>query len=389
MAWELDQAQLNVLQTATGMGANCVQAFVNSPPFFWTESGSSKGARGRLQTNLRRQHDIDFAKFIAQVVNHYESNLGIRFHSFSAFNEPSSPAWVEPSSAQEGCRFSYPRALGVLKELRAQPCLHGKLSIFEEFCVADSVLRLLLAPKRAWQGVRHVFTHTYDSRAFTASPNSCWVKALAKLQDNALARWLLRRIAKARRLPLWVSEYGQGNNNSTSLADKIMRDLVTLKPSAWVYWQAVEDISSDWGLLQVPFGQLAGASTTVRVSQQYEVMRVYARHLKPGSSLYKLSDKAVAAYNQASHTLSAVLTHHAQQQGNTTTTLCIPCGTGRPQAGIGHWYNPASGVSHSFAVDCTRLARDDQGNWLLPVTTPAPGGVAGVTLTLAPRQVCL
>jgi hypothetical protein len=59
-------------------------------------------------------------------------------------------------------------------------------------------------------------------------------------------------------LPLWVSEFGTGRGAAT-LAEHIVRDLATLLPCAWVYWQAVEDEGSGWGLVEAPIAAVAQA----------------------------------------------------------------------------------------------------------------------------------
>lgn len=48
-----------------------------------------------------------------------------------------------------------------------------------------------------------------------------------------------------------MSEFGTGRG-ALQLARHIVKDLSTLLPSAWVYWQAVEDLGAGWGLLEMP-----------------------------------------------------------------------------------------------------------------------------------------
>lgn len=75
---------------------------------------------------------------------------------------------------------------------------------------------------------------------------------LKPFQDNRLARQRLRRLLhKWGDVPLWVSEFGTGRG-ALQLARHILKDLSTLLPSAWVYWQAVEDLGAGWGLLEMP-----------------------------------------------------------------------------------------------------------------------------------------
>lgn len=50
---------------------------------------------------------------------------------------------------------------------------------------------------------------------------------------------------------MWISEFGTGRG-ALQLAKQIVMDCATLLPAAWVYWQAVEDVGSGWGLLERP-----------------------------------------------------------------------------------------------------------------------------------------
>lgn len=79
---------------------------------------------------------------------------------------------------------------------------------------------------------------------------------------RARRRWWrqrLRRAAAALGLRLWVSEFGTGRG-AAALAQHIVRDLATLLPSAWVFWQAVEDEGSGWGLVEAPITSVALAA---------------------------------------------------------------------------------------------------------------------------------
>jgi hypothetical protein len=57
------------------------------------------------------------------------------------------------------------------------------------------------------------------------------------LQDNTpLLRPLVRRqLQRHGNRPLWVSEFGTGRG-PLALAKQILKDLSTLRPTAWVYW---------------------------------------------------------------------------------------------------------------------------------------------------------
>ncbi|KAF6256527.1 glycoside hydrolase superfamily [Scenedesmus sp. NREL 46B-D3] len=256
--WEADAAQVAVLLEAARLGADTFEAFANSPPYFWTVSGSSRGHKQPLRSNLRKQHIQDFAAFCADVLQHFQSVHGIRMQSLSPFNEPASPAWcLQLNSKQEGCYFSKPRSHKVLRALAQQPALQGtQLVAFEQFCCHDTLSDLRRLPQDLWPALHRVNTHTYTSKHFFKHP----LKPLLLWQDNTPVwrRLLRRQLQRHGNKPLWVSEFGTGRG-PLSLAKQIVKDLSTLRPTAWVHWQAVEGVGTNWGLLEAP---LDACSTT-------------------------------------------------------------------------------------------------------------------------------
>lgn len=366
--WGLDMAQLAFLQAARRAGADTVQAFCNSPPYFMTKSGSSKGARRPLQSNLPRAGVEPFAEFLSDVVAHMEDGMQIPVHSVAAFNEPSSPGWTHPRSQQEGCFFSYGRAVQLVSALKSKARLSGKLSLFDEFCVADSLLRVWCARLcRQWDAsVKVVCTHTYNSTIFSNAP---YARCLSWLQDNRVARALLRRAIGTK--PLWVSEYGQGG--AQGLASKIMHDLLTLRPEAWVYWQAVEEVGSSWGLLHAPLGPQQEDRDAVQVGAQFHVLKVFAEHLRPGACLFQLSNCAIGAYHPQNKTVSAVVVSSSK---DTAVELQLPQGArlkaGRMDSFAGGRHAWATFGPEALTPACTFEAAAPQ----------APEGVWGVTFEL-------
>jgi hypothetical protein len=138
----------------------------------------------------------------------------------------------------------------VLQALMEQPGLQQtQLVAFEQFCIRDTLGDLTHLPKELRPAVARVNTHTYNSGVFFSKLRAAPLKPF---QDNALARKRLRRLLhKWGDVPLWVSEFGTGRG-ALQLARHIVKDLATLLPSAWVYWQAVEGLGAGWGLLEMP-----------------------------------------------------------------------------------------------------------------------------------------
>jgi hypothetical protein len=97
---------------------------------------------------------------------------------------------------------------------------------------------------------------------------------------------------------LWMSEWGMGNvenvtdplnhMNALAFAEKVIDDLIYLKPTGWLYWQAIEDFSEGgWGLLQIPFNDLR--INQIRYSAQFRAFQHFTHYIKEGSKLLLIS----------------------------------------------------------------------------------------------------
>ena len=105
--WEADINQINVLKAAAAASGEdfIAEAFSNSPPYFMTVSGCSSGHTDSNQDNLRSDSYKAFAKYMADVIEHWESKGVIDFQSTDPMNEPYTNYWGAYSDKQEGCHF--------------------------------------------------------------------------------------------------------------------------------------------------------------------------------------------------------------------------------------------------------------------------------------------
>src|SRR5713226_423254 len=87
---------------------------------------------------------------------------------------------------------------------------------------------------------------------------------------------------------------------------RILKDMKSLRPTSWIYWQAVD--GGGWGLLKnaLPDGQTTGYT----LNKKYFVMANYSRFIRPGYRLIAISDpSSLAAYEPCSGTLVIVTTN--------------------------------------------------------------------------------
>src|SRR5699024_8037085 len=132
----------------------------------------------------------------------------------------------------------------------------------------------------------------------------------------------LNQFANDSEKTLWMCEFGAGwaeehnHQDMTSvmeLAEKITFDLRILQPSAWVYWQAVEDESAqnNWGVIHSDFM----TEESYELTKQYYAMSNFSKFIRPGSSII-LPDSArsVAAYNKEEKQLTIVITNDSNDE---------------------------------------------------------------------------
>jgi galactan endo-1,6-beta-galactosidase len=102
----------------------------------------------------------------------------------------------------------------------------------------------------------------------------------------------LRALATEAGKSLWNSEYGDGVNSGADTARYLIQDLRQLKPTAWEYWQPLDN--SNWALIVAD----NDARTLGKATQKYFVVAQFARHMRPGMRLLDAGrDNVVAAYD--------------------------------------------------------------------------------------------
>src|SRR5690606_33675809 len=95
-------------------------------------------------------------------------------------------------------------------------------------------------------------------------------------------------------------------------------DFTWLRPSAWVYWQAV-DGTPGWGFLHASFDSDRKEGTLGVVEPKFWVMAQYSRHIQPGMRIIDSGHRdSVAAYDPDERRLVVVTAN----QGEDRTIAC-------------------------------------------------------------------
>lgn len=270
---ENDRLQLDILNRAVEAGVDKVEIFCNSPPYFMTKSGFTNGSNRSWDCNLKPDYIDKFVDFLDKSYEILIKRFPIA--SINPFNEPSNPFWTT-SINQEGCFYDYKTRRQIIKRLKDK---NPKIVISngDESSSFFGLLWYIFSPKNL---IDRINVHGYNYVE--------WRGIHFNFFDYTIWRRILRYFYNG---DLWMSEYGFGYDDTISdslrLARNIFRDLDTLRPDVWVYWQ-VEHITSSWGLLKIDFEN----PNRIEIQKQYWVFKHFAKTLRPGDK-YRLISKNV------------------------------------------------------------------------------------------------
>lgn len=281
-----------------------LEAFSNSPPWFMTVSGKVSGAENGADDNLRTGKEGLFAAYLARVVDELQRRHGIAFRTLSPVNEPNTDYW-RAANTQEGAHWS-PRRQGEMI-LATQAALKARGLATVVSAPDETNSHLFLAdwaayPPEVRAAVGQLNVHSYGTVNQTG----------------------VRDVARASGIRLWMSENDtpldkdpenfEGMDSPLAFAEHVVMDLKRLEPAAWVFWQAVENLSargtskgSNWGLIKADYGVPREGPHTVHVTRRYWVMAQFSRFIRPGYHFVPVDDlDTVAALSPHGETLVMV-----------------------------------------------------------------------------------
>lgn len=324
--WSADFRQRNVLKKIAAKVDNddlIVEFFSNSPPYFMTKSGCSSGGVKIKSDNIRDDMYEKFANYLAEVTYNLQKIDGVKVTSLEPMNEPRAYSWMAFSPKQEGCNiFNIKNQERLLILTRQALDKKGLQNIIVSGCDEDNTGRqagsFASLSKDAKDVLSRINTHTY------------YFFQYKKLLD----------LAKKYNKNLWVSETdgysSMGKNNgqmgpALSFAQKIIKDMNGLKPSAWVMWQAIASYISDkpfngiidgvytpdctqgfWGTAFADF-----VNEKILLSKKYYAFGQFTKYIRPGSYvIYIGSENYIASYNPKLNQVSVVCINPSPNEKN-------------------------------------------------------------------------
>ncbi|MFD9320807.1 glycoside hydrolase [Streptomyces sp. NPDC060053] len=360
------------------------ETFSNSPPWFMTESGYVSGGFNANTDQLKTDSVDDFAAYVAGATKRLEKAEGIKVDTVDPFNEPNTGYWGTRLDAngqpvggrQEGAHIGPELQQKVLAALA--PALK-KAKVKAGISAMDETNPSLFATN--WNA------YSQDSKDLVDQMN---VHTYGTGQ-----RTTVRDLAKAANKPLWMSEvegdWGDGQSFTDmrpglGLAQQMVNDLRELEPTAWVFWQPVEDYDNmkpggesakggNWGSIQLPFSCTKAdtlQSCPIYTNTKFDTARNFTHFIKPGDKLIKVDDtSSAAAVNKdgkgasvvhvnsttAARTVTIDLSKFRDVKGSATVTPTVTSADGKLQQqapvkvvdGRATYTVPAQSVT-SFAV---------------------------------------
>jgi O-glycosyl hydrolase len=317
------------------------EAFSNSPPWFMTVSGRVSGAERAMDDNLRPGQEGPFAAYLVRVVDELQRRHRIAFRTLSPVNEPNTDYWSAASNKQEGSHWSPARQAAMIDAAAAA-------------LKARRLPTVIAAPDETNS---HVFLE--DWAAYPSATRAV-VGQINVHSYGVIHQTAVRDVARASGVRLWMSEVDTPAPGlpedfdslpiALAFAEHVVLDLKRLEPSAWVFWQAVEDLSArdgaqgtNWGLVKADLRAPASGPHTIHVTAKYWAMAQFSRYIRPGYRLVPVDDlDTVGALSPDGRTL--VLVH--VNGGLSPRRLVIP---------LSGW------SSQTIVTDATRKAQQIAG----------------------------
>ncbi|GAA0479287.1 hypothetical protein Aca07nite_86430 [Actinoplanes capillaceus] len=277
------------------------EAFSNSPPYFQTVSGYVSGGFDSSADQIRADRVDEFATYLTTVASHIEDAHGIDFATIDPLNEPNTNYWGTTLGAD-----GQPTA-GRQEGAHAGPALQQAVIL----ALRDKALRAGMAVSAMDETNPGIFMTNWN--AYRAEARDA-VSQLNVHTYGTGSRTSVRDAAKAAGKRLWMSEvegnWGPGTTDYTGMlpglgiATRMVDDIRELEPSAWVFWQPIEDAvpqqagNGNWGSIHIPFNCTADATLEtcpIRTNSKFDTIRNFTRHIRPGDRFVKVDDTSTVA----------------------------------------------------------------------------------------------
>jgi O-glycosyl hydrolase len=298
--WTNDANQLWFAQEAKSLGVSTFEGFANSAPAWMLENSCTAGGPGGAD-NLNPSYNSDFASYLATIDAHFHNSFGITMQTIDAFNEPNQPYWTSTGD-QEGMAVSTAQQNTIIPLLKAALQSNGASAYTSISAPDDTSVSSSISAYNGYSSATQADISQWNTHTYSATP----------AQEQSAYSTIGQTGGKR----LWMSEWNDGANGNEGseinaamvLSDHILTDEQNLHPSAWVIWQAVnqvgESIDGDQGLAYV------SPSDVISYLPRYYAMGNYSKFVTPGYQMIGNSDAgSFTAYDSATKSLVIVTTN--------------------------------------------------------------------------------
>lgn len=291
------------------------EAFSNSPPWFQTVNGYVSGGFDSSADQIRADRVDQFATYLARVTEKLEQAHGIKFDTVAPLNEPNTPYWgtqLGPDGQPTG---------GRQEGAHAGPELQQKVILAMDRALGTATTRATVSAMDETNP--GIFTQNWNAYS---GPARAAADQLNVHTYGTGMRTSARDIAKGADRKLWMSEvegtWGTGTDFTgmepgLGIATRIVDDMRELEPSAWVFWQPIEDAlpqaqaGKNWGSIHIPFTCAATdtpRTCPIRANTKFHTIRNFTHYIRPGDRFVKVDDPSSAAVVKP-HGVGATVVH--------------------------------------------------------------------------------
>ena len=294
--WTAHQGQRWFVDAAKQRGVSQFIAFSNSPPVTMTKNGKAHSSGG-ASANLDESKQLEYADFLATVLENYKNIHGVEFNYVSPFNEPQ---W-DWKGGQEGTPWQNSEIASVSRLLDAklkEKNLNTKIEIAEagqlNYLYEDSnkqgranqVQDFFSSSSPNYIGNLSTLGHKIAGHSYyTTFDTSYLIDVRSKLNDE------INAVDPA--LEFWMTEYTLLENNSEIngngrdlginpalyMARVIHADLAVANASSWQWWLAVSPYNYKDGLVYIDQNKTDGS---VYDSKLLWTLGNYSKFIKDG-----------------------------------------------------------------------------------------------------------
>ncbi|MGW7526735.1 glycoside hydrolase [Streptomyces sp. NPDC054783] len=376
--WSKDNGGRTFLKYAAQYGVKDLIGFVNSAPAQWTTNAKSCGGR------LKPEHETDFAKYIADVTDHF-ARQGVRLDYISPFNEPDNSF---ADCGQEGMPVPVDQRDDIVRALGAeQRARHRKTGI-----IADESSRTTQFTSEVPQWITQPGTAQYVSRLAHHTYDNPDDGRLGNVYETAKSvgksQWATEICCFGKGGTGWNQEYDPTIDNALLMSRIIYKDFATSHDSAFQWWVALaggygsdpttrNDQGWNDGLVYYDPDYATNGDQRLYFTKRYYALGQYSRFVRPGAVAHNVTGAPdgveVSSYDLQARTGSPGGTPTGQwvvvvNNHNTTDTA------------LNLHFNSKTPVRATQAV---RTSADE--NWAKVAKPAVSGGT--VSTTLAARSI--